>query len=184
MTSRTKKSDIPGPRQPLLTIAGVPGGLARRLSVLDEHHPLYGVAALVLLHGDHLDADVLRPLYGALLTGWPRKQGDRPDEYRAHLAALLSQMGATAADIADAWDVDISTARKRIRRGLRRRELYDPTAPNTLAPFTLEILIAPEDVDRIARQDNTVLPEPLDPGSDVVSSRAQLAARVGWGARR
>lgn len=75
-------------------------------------------------------------------------------------------MGASAADFARAWDVDVSTAGKRIRRGQQRLKLYDPTTHNTLVPFTLEIVIAAEDAERIERGDEDVLAEPLDPGSD------------------
>ncbi len=179
MAPRTKKAAFPFARQPSLAIEGVPGALARRLGVLDELHPLYSVAAFLFLQGDRLDADVLRPLYGALLAGWPRKQGDRPDDYRAHLAAMLARMGANAAEIARAWDVDVSTARKRVRRGQRRLELYDSTTPNVLAPFTLEVVIAPEDAERIAHRDEAVLPQPLDPGSDE-SFRRALDLGLSW----
>jgi hypothetical protein len=42
----------------------------------------------------------------------------------------------------------------------------DSTTPNTLAPFTLEIVIAAEDAERIEHGYEDVLPEPLEPGSD------------------
>lgn len=156
MASGTKNQAFPFPRQPSLAITGVPGAVSRRLGVLADGHALYGVAALAFHRGDQLDVDVLRPLHGALLMGSPRKQGDRPEEYRAHCAALLARMGASAADVARAWDVDVSTARKRIRRGQDRLKLYDSTTPNALAPFTLEIVIAAEDAERIERHDEAV----------------------------
>lgn len=179
MPAGTKKHVFPFPRQPSLAVTGVPGALARRLGVLADGHPLYSVAAFVFHHGDQLDAKVLRPLYGALLAGWPRKQGNRPDDYRAHCAAVLARMGASAADIACAWDVDVSTARKRIQRGQQQFELYDSTTPNTLAPFTLEIVIAAEDAERIGQGDEDVLAEPLEPGSDAFF-RYALELRLPW----
>ena len=179
MPAGTKKLVFPFPRQPSLTITGVPGALARRLGVLADGHALYGVAALLFHYGDQLEAEVLRPLYGALLAGWPRKQGDRSDDYRAHCAAMLAEIGASAADIAHAWGVDVSTARKRIRRGQQRRRLFDVTQANTLAPFTLEIVIAAEDVERIAYGDEGVLAAPRDPGGDDFFIQA-LEIRLPW----
>jgi hypothetical protein len=179
MSAGTKNPVFPFPHQPSLAITGVPGALGRRLGVLADDHPLYSVAAVVFHHGDQLETEVLRPLYGALLAGWPRKQGDRSDDYRAHCAAVLAGMGASAADIAIAWDIDVSTARKRIRRGQQRLELYDRSIPNTLAPFTLGIVIAAEDVERIANGDEDLLPEPLEPGTDQFFGHA-LELRLPW----
>jgi hypothetical protein len=179
MAAGTKKLVFPFPRQPSLAIAGVPGSLGRRLAILEERHPLYSVAALVFHRGDAVEHETLRALYAALLAGWPRKQGARPDEYNAYCAAVLASMGASAQDIAREWHVHVSTARKRIRRGQERLALRDPDVPNTIGVFTVEIVISREDAERIARGDPMVLAAPLDPGSDDFLVKA-LEFRLPW----
>ena len=185
---RTKNSGQ-NVREPPLCLVGFP--TAHRFDTLCDDHPAYALARFAWHYGADLDEQGGRALLAALLELWPRKQGRRSRRLDDTRIAYAAKLGVSPAEIARAWGIKPDTAQRRIDRGEKLPEGYDPsTGATAISP---RIVLVAEYLDA----DAELLPEPrhpadlpdlLDgllpaeaPAAEWAESRARLAAAAAMG---